>query len=427
MRTLFIYSEWIILHILSRQVLPAALVLVIAIFCHTVMAQPVKEDHQFPPARQPSPDGIAPAGADNHEDALRLPPLRRSSFPYDIVGEDDSWKRQARLQGARMRALYGPELAYQMFSINTEDEVGSRQMAGAVFPLDELWEGAIFDHISYFSLKDVSKNAGREALRFRIGMNPARTFRPWFTVMPYVNFGDAEGNGVGLALGMTNAWRNGTVLSLGAFAWNPWDEGYHTFVEDGRRSGATLSFTLPFTKDFILSTRAYYEELELGPGAKSGPQYAGNRYVVNSRAYLRLLSRDNAFMGYGFRDDDLWSEYLIGSELGIFAQVDFQRYFRPDGFDALNPVPEVFAQEIGFSLQYAFSPRLGLTAEGFLGRDPDRDLQFGELAGLSARLTLLASPNLRIWAGASYLKTNASLESSGGEETTVLIGINYAF
>lgn len=132
-------------------------------------------------------------------------------------------------------------------------------------------------------------------------------------------------------------------------------------------------------------------------------------------------------MGYGFRDDRLWNEYLVGSELGIFLQVDFQRYFKPDGFDALNPVPEVFAQEVGLSLQYAFSPHFGLTAEGFLGRDPDRDLQFGELAGVNGRLIVVATPNLRIWAGASYMKTNTTLESSGGEETAISFGINYAF
>lgn len=341
--------------------------------------------------------------------------------------EDTALKRKARLLGTRMRTLYGPEAAYQNAFIDSEEERGSRHTVGVTMPLTEVWEGAVFGHLSFFSLKRGTHDAGRESMHLRFGMNPGSSFRPWFALTPYLNFGDAEGQGVGITAGMSETWRNGANLSGEVFAWRPWDEGYYTIVEDGRKHGAALAFALPFTDRLTLNSRAYYEELELGGGAKSGAQYAGNRYAVNTRACYRLLKRDGAYMGYGFRDDSLWNEYLVGSELGIFLQVDFQRYFRPGGFDALNPVPEVFAQEVGLSLQYAFSPHIGLTAEGFLGRDPDRDLQFGELAGVNGRLTVVATPNLRIWAGASYMKTNTTLESSGGEETIFSFGINYAF
>lgn len=349
-------------------------------------------------------------------------------IPSEILREEDAaLKRKARFVGARMRTLYGPEAAYQNAFIDSEEESGSRHTVAVTMPLTEVWEGAAFGHLSFFSLKRGTHEAGRESLDLRVGMNPGSTFRPWFALTPYLNFGDASGEGVGITAGMSQAWRNGANLSGEVFAWRPWDEGYYTIVEDGRKHGAALAVVLPFTDRLTLSSRAYYEELELGAGARSGEQYAGNRYAINSRASYRLLRRDGAYMGYGFRDDRLWNEYLIGSELGIFLQVDFQRYFKPDGFDALNPVPEVFAQEVGLSLQYAFSPHFGLTAEGFLGRDPDRDLQFGELAGVNGRLTVVATPNLRIWAGAAYMKTNTTLESSGGEETTISFGIHYAF
>lgn len=347
---------------------------------------------------------------------------------YDILrNQDTTLKRKARLQGIRMRALYGPEVAYQGGFINAEDEVGSRHTIAATMPLTEIWELAAFDNLSFFSLKNESSSASRESMTLRFGMNPGRKFRSWFALTPYFNFGDADGTGLGVTAGMSNTWRNGANLAAEMYAWRPWDEGYYTIIEDGRKHGGTLWFTLPFTKDLILSSRAFYEELDLGDGAKSGAQYAGNRYGINARAYYRLLHRDNAFMGYGFRDDNLYNEYLVGSELGIFMQLDFQRYFRPDGFDALNPVPEVFAQEIGASFQYAISPHIGLVAEGFLGRDPDRDLGFGELAGINGRLIVVVNPHLQIWTGASYLKTNTTLESSGGEETILSFGINYTF
>lgn len=341
--------------------------------------------------------------------------------------EDAALKRRARLVGTRMRTLYGPEATYWNAFIDSEEESGSRHTVAVTMPLTEVWEGAVFGHLSFFSLKHGTHSAGRESMDLRFGMNPGRAFRPWFALTPYLNFGDAEGEGLGVAAGMSQTWRKGANLSGEVFAWRPWDEGYYTIVEDGRKHGAALAVVLPFTDRLTLNSRAYYEELELGGGARSGEQYAGNRYAINTRACYRLLRRAGASMGHGFRDDLLWNEYLVGSELGIFLQVDFQRYFKPDGFDALNPVPEVFAQEVGLSLQYAFSPHVGLTAEGFLGRDPDRDLQFGELAGVNGRLTVVATPNLRIWAGASYMKTNTTLESSGGEETIVSFGINYAF
>lgn len=379
---------------------------------------------------QPLPVPVAEVREDLHDTTApqqRTDAPDAESLPALLPGDDDAVKRGARRAGTRMRALYGPQATYHNAIIDAEEESGSRQTVAATMPFTEVWEGAVFGHLSFFSLKHGSHDAGREALGLRVGMNPGRTFRPWFALMPYQNFGDAGGQGLGVAAGMSETWRNGTYLSAEVFAWRPWDEGYYTIVEDGRKHGAALALTLPFTNRLTLDSRAYYEELELGEGARSGAQYAGNRYALNARASYRLLRRDGAAMGYGFRDDALWNEYLVGSELGIFAQVDFQRYFRPDGFAALNPVPEVFAQEVGLSLQYAFSPHLGLTAEGFIGRDPDRDLRFGELGGVNGRLTVVATPNLRVWAGASYMKTNTTLESSGGEETSFLFGIQYVF
>lgn len=351
-----------------------------------------------------------------------------AEMPYDIPGKEDTvWKRRARLIGMHLRALHGPEAAYQSAFFDLEEQRGSRHTLATVMPLTEIWEGAVFEHLSSFSLKNGNHSAGQESMSLRVGMNPGRTFRPWFALTPYFNFGEANGQGLGIAAGMAKTWRNGASLSGEVFAWRPWEEGYYTIVEDGRKHGVDLAFTLPFTRNLLLSSRAYYEGLKLGEDAKSGAQDAGDRYGIQTRVYYRLLHRDGAFMGYGFRDDNLWNEYLVGCELGMFIQTDFQRYFKPDGFHALNPVPKVFTQEMGISLRYAFSPHLGLTVEGVLGRDSDRDLHFGELAGVNGRLTLVANPHLRIGAGASHRKTSTTLESSGGRETIVSLDVHYTF
>ena len=359
-----------------------------------------------------------------------------AEISYRIPGEEDAvLKRKARLQGVRMRTLYGPGASYQGAFIDAEEEHGSRHTFAATRPLNEVWEATVFEHVSFFSLKSNSRSkrkshsAGRESVSLRIGMNPSMAFRPWFTLTPYANFGGADGEGMGVAAGISNTWQNGANLSGEIFGWRPWDEGYYTIIEDGRKHGTDLSLTLPFTKKLILGSRAYYEELRLGGDAKHGSQNAGHRYAINTKVYYRLLHREGAYMGYGFRDDNLWNEYLIGSELGIFMQLDFQRYHRSSKLkrEVINPEPKIFAQEIGLSLKHAISPHLGLTTEGFVGRDTVRNLQFGKLAGINGRLVLVKNPHLRMWVGASYVKYSSALESSGGKEKIASLGINCAF
>lgn len=357
---------------------------------------------------------------------------RGASSTEDLLPEimrDDNimMKRQGRIEGMRMRTLYGPQSIYHSAFIDAEDEAGSRHTIGVSIPLSKSWEIGLFENISYFALKKDNHHAARESTDIRLGLNPGHSFRPWLTLSPYFNFDDAKGEGLGVALGFTNIWRNGAVLSAEAYAWRPWDEGYSTIIENGQKHGVGADFTLPILKNLQIIARAFYEELELGEGAKSGAQYAGHRYLINVRGYCRLLHSDEAYMDYGFRSDDLKNEFLAGTELGIFMQADFQRYFKPGGFHAVNPVPEVFAQELGISFQKAISPRLGITGEGFIGRDPDRDLKFGELYGLRGRFLAVLSPHVRVWAEAAYLKTNTTLESAGGRETTISFGLNYAF
>lgn len=342
-------------------------------------------------------------------------------------GADTPWKRKARLHGMRMRMLHGPEAMYHGSFISSDSEYGSRHIAGAVVPVHEHWEIITLNHLSVFSLKQGNHNAGREAMVVRVGMGPGKSFRPWFALSPYFNFGDAHGEGASIATGMSKSWKDGTNLATEIYAWRPWDEGYYTIIEDGQRHGGALALTLPITKKLTFSTRTFYEELELGAKAKSGAQYAGNRYGWNARAYYRLLQREAAFIGHGFRSDDLWNEYLVGSELGVFMHLDWQRYTKPKGFDALYPVTEAFAQQVGFSYQHAFSPHWGLTAESYIGRDPDRGLRFGDLLGLNMRLTMLLSPQFQIWCALGYAKTNTTLESDGGAENTVSLGIHYNF
>lgn len=431
------------------------------------------------------------------------------------ASQDAPWKRKARIEDARGRLLYRPELMYHGSVIESSSEAGSRHAAGAVMPLTDDWELAILDRVSYFALKQgisvdslqidaaaapKPKNpdgkagkeapgdalpsrkipsykyslgkstrsgryaAGRESLELRLGKKPGNSLRPWLSVTPYTNFGDAKGEHVSIASGFSKTWKNGAGVFAELFAWRPWDEGYYTILNDGQRHGGALTFSWPWGSRFALSGRVHYEELALGTAAKSrapdvvnpdslkletrasgksrdlipeldrnlinresGWQYAGNRYGVNAKGYLKLLKKNSGFMGYGFRNEDLWNEFLVGSELGIYANVDWQRYNRPDAFNAFYPVPKVFAQQLGVSGQYAFSPHFGVSCDAYLGRDPERDLKFGEIGGVNARMTVVINPHFRLWGSYIYSKSGATLESGSGAENIFSIGFNYKF
>ncbi len=353
--------------------------------------------------------------------------VHKSQLPASADGGDSPWKRGARQQALRMRALAAPEALYWISSIDTSSEVGSRQALGFAMQFTENWEFTVFDRLSFFALKTGGRSAGRQSLELRVSRAPGNAFRPWFSLSPYCNFHEGRGARPSLASGFVKGRKNGASVEAEAFAWQPWDEGYYTILEDGERFGGALGLSLPFGEVLVLNARGHYEELTLGTWAKHTAQYAGNRYGVNARSYLRVIRRKGEETGRGFRNDDLRDVYPTGSELGLFVGIDWRRYSRPDFFNAFYPAPMVFGQQLGMAFQKAFSPHLGISGEAYIGRDPDRKLRIGELAGVSLRLNLPLSPSFRFWLAGNYAKTSATIESSNGSESILSLGLNYNF
>ena len=353
--------------------------------------------------------------------------IKAKAVPAPANPGDSLLKRRARRQALHLRVQRELEALYWGSSINTTSEVGSRHGMGFVLPFAENWEFVALDRVSFFALKTGGRSAGRESLELRVARAVGNSFRPWFSVISYFNFNEARGARPSIAGGFSKSWRNGASIEAEGFGWHPWDEGYYTILGDGERHGGALGFTAPLGDRLALSARGHYEELTLGTWAKTGAQYAGNRYGVNARTYLRVLQGKNEFMGHGFRNEDLRDEYLTGSELDLYVGIDWRRYSKPDFFHAFNPAPMVFGQQLGMVFQKAFSPHLGISGEAYLGRDPDRKLRIGELAGASLRLNVPVSPRFRFWLAGNYAKTSANLESSGGAESIISVGLNYTF
>ncbi|MDR1744912.1 MAG: hypothetical protein LBS30_04075 [Planctomycetota bacterium] len=340
---------------------------------------------------------------------------------------DVRWKRQARTTGMRMRMLNGPEGMLGSEPVSSNTEKGARTYAGAVVPLNPRWELAVINIIASFKLKETGRDAGLDALRIRLGANPSVSFRPWLELTPYAGLGERDGGGLGLAGGLSKSWASGISLEGEAYAWQPWDEGYETARNDGRSHGIRLRGTLPVTRRLTLSGEAGHEWLELGPNAPGGRENAGRRGTWQARAEYMLLKRDGCYMGYGFRDQILWSEQLVPVELGLFADVQRQRYIRPDGFTALNPEEKSWRQRVGIFYYQAVSPKIGFAAEAFVGQDADREIDAGDLYGVAVRLNLVLTPRLRVWGGWGYESSSGSLSGGGGPNRNFSVGLNWNF
>ncbi len=344
-----------------------------------------------------------------------------------IDSMDTKWRRQARITGVRMRMLNGPEFAFAADGVNSTTERGARTHEGAVVPLNPRWELAALNDFAFFKRKDNGARAGYEALTLRLGANPSVSFRPWVAVTPYTGLWDGDGVGVGLSGGLSKTWRSGIALIGEAYAWRPWDEGYDTISQDGRSYGMALQAILPVDRRLTLTGGVEYEFLELGPHAPGGSQYAGRRGGWNLRADYRLLKRDGEYMGYGFREPTLWDEQLVPVELGLFADLLWERYIRPDGFTTINPTAKQFRQRIGIFYDQAISPHLGFNSEAYVGQDPRRGTGFGELYGLTLRLNVVVNTRFRAWFGWGYESVNNTLEGGGGPDRNLSFGFNYNF
>ena len=344
-----------------------------------------------------------------------------------IDSADTKWRRQARLQGVRMRMLNGPEAAFAWDGYSSDTERGWRGHAGAVVPLNPRWELAILDKTAFFEQKEDGRTAGLEALTLRLGANPSQSFRPWVAVTPYVGLDDGDGVGVGLSGGVMKSWQSGMSLRGEAYAWQPWDEGYDTAAQDGRSHGVRIQGTMPVDRRLTLTGGIEYEWLELGPHAPGGSQYAGRRGGWNIRAEYLLLKRDDAYMGYGFREQTLWDEQLVPVELGVFADISWQRYIRPDGFEVLSPTRKSLRERVGLFYNQAVSPHIGFNAEAFVGQDPRRGIGPGELYGVTLRLNLVINPHWRIWGGWGYESNRDTLAGGGGPDRYFSFGLNYNF
>lgn len=370
---------------------------------------------------------IGRAGPDPLAEYNRAGEDSRAMNDRGIDSADTKWRRQARLTGVRMRMLNGPQLAFAAEGYSSDTERGVRNRLGAVVPLNPRWELAALDRMGIYNLKDGDKRAGLEALTLRVGANPSVSFRPWFAMTPYVGLWDADGVGLGLSGGVEKSWPSGISLRGEAYAWEPWDEGYDTVVQDGRRHGFQVQGTLPIDRRLTLTGTAGYEWLELGPRAPGGSCYAGRRGNWSVRAQWIALRRDGAYMGYGFRDTSLWSEELVPVEFGFFGEVSGQRYHRPEGFNILNPTEKSLRERVGIVYNQAISPHLGFNSEAYVGQDPRRGMGFGELYGATFRMNLLVNVNLRLWFGWGYESESNNMESGGGPTSYYSFGLHWIF
>jgi hypothetical protein len=381
-------------------------------------------------------------GPEGGVDLAALPPPRneyntlaggnpRAMNDRGIDTADTKWRRQARITGVRLRMLNGPEAGYSREGFLTNLEEGARHALGATAPVNVRWEMAALNTLSSYRLRESGARAGLDSLTLRLGGNPSVSKRPWFSITPFAGLGDADGRGLGVSAGYSWSFSGGIGLDAEAYYSDPWDEGYDTAVQDGRRHGFALGLTVPVDRRLSLAAGVDGEWLELGPRAAAGKQSAGRRWSWNFRANYAIWRRDGAFMDYGFRNPTLWSEDLVPTELGIFGDLLWSRYLAPENFTVLAPTRKSFRQRIGVFYNQALSPRLGFNSEAYVGQDPRRGIGPGEIHGVTGRLILAVNSRLRLWAGLGYesdrQETTAAGTGGGTPTRNLSLGLNCNF
>lgn len=418
-------------------------------------AAPAEETRNPRPAEADTPV-LARAPTVPDADAKALPKLQSDLVPYDVftrntlfetrpLGEfnrlgapttavadrgidssDVKWRRQARITGVRMRMLNGPEIAGDTDYFSSDYERGTRFHLGGIMPVNSRWELAALSRTGAFQLRETGERAGVEAVTLRIGANPSVSFRPWLSITPYTGLWQSDALGVGVAAGAQKSF-GGLSFTGRAFAFEPWDEGYDTALHDGRRHGFEFTTSIQVDRRLTINAAAGYEWLELGPHAPNGRENAGRRFNWMLRADWIALKRDGAYMGYGFRDPSLWSEQLVPCDFGFFAQVGGERYFQPENFTTINPTRRSMSERVGFFLNQAISPHIGVNVEGYVGQDPYREIRRGDLYGLTARLNVVVNERFRMWAGWGHESSSTSLESGSGPTRYLSFGFNVNF
>lgn len=215
-------------------------------------------------------------------------------------------------------------------------------------------------------------------------------------------------------------------LALLARVNDPWIDTIRTAVLGGTRNMVQLgSFVAVVPGRLFLSGAVeqlwYQSNDDLGLGL-SGEQLDELR--VRARAEYRIFTGEGKTGRY-FYDLPLRSESVVETHFGVSLQADLSELQGSDAlleFTQLAPTTQMIS--IGPTAGWA-NGTWGLTGSLFVGLDPARDLDFGELYGGSAGILVIPSDGWRLLTQFEYV--SESRTAIKGSTWTAIVGLNINF
>ncbi|HYF01283.1 MAG TPA: tetratricopeptide repeat protein, partial [Planctomycetota bacterium] len=323
-----------------------------------------------------------------------------------------------------IRARYGPE---GMLAVRVDDRASEQAAAGAAryrMPLSESF--AIRAEAQVFRLDGpVAGEVEDQTLL----LEAARLYA-MYVPSPRLSLeagaggwsGEAETRPTG-SVGATaggSAWRGRLALEASA----PWVDTAEAVAAGGTRHRGSLELTLTPFRFLVLHAAAERSRLELGEapvGVSEGPL---DETRLRGRAEVRFWTGEGV-IGRGFYDSELREDYALASHVGLAVQADAASLEGPE--DALTYVqllPESRAYTVGPTAAWA-SKSAGIWATGFVGADPERDLDFGTLWGGSAGAIFVIGDAWKLSVSGDYVSETRQLE--GGSSWGAFVGLHHNF
>ena len=326
----------------------------------------------------------------------------------------------------RVRREFGPELALTNLHTGNDVESVFRESAAFRMPVrDRLSLAAVLECDSFLlDRKDASDlNANLTSLELRYILDQNRKWRYWAWVMPYTGK-DITGTGVGCGV----RWRPGEGIDarVKVEGWMPWDANTYSVLNDGRRHGISAAVRRPLTTRLTATVDGASMWYELGGRAPGGAQWAGQSNEVGVRLDYTLFRRTNAVMSDCFYDRRVEQEDALRFGVIPYAAFRHKLYHMTSGFDAVPVSQRSSDFRFGVVYNQPLNRHWGFSLGAYMGQDPLRNLDWGQVNGVHGRLIFVVSHRVRLWLGYGL---DADTESGveGGATQALECGLNINF
>lgn len=323
------------------------------------------------------------------------------SYAEDHQEAARGW-RNAAAQAYAANAIETP--AYYEYSWN-QGEVVNRYRAGLYLPVREEWALTVLASTASYTLEESTDDENgfpnysyRHADMTELDIGGRYSFSPELNAaLAILAGGTDELITPGLRASGAFAPAGGISFSGEGRLWVPWGDNTLSVLNNGRSSGLTLNASLPLLQRLDLSLSFSNDWRYLAESALVADSYQGMETTGQGRLSYAIIDLPRNTLPVTFRNRETLTGEAPATGLNIFSSLLAGSYFnRPDE----TPVPVTehrFEQRFGLSASAALASCLAFTAEGYVGYDTEREIDFGKLYGFSSQFDFIPASWLRIY------------------------------